>query len=286
VKPRSLILAAAGAAVLLASAISPAPAEAQRVAVRVAPRRTVVVGAYYYRPLFYDPWYRYGSPWYPYGYYGYQRYYDLSSSLRVQVTPRQTEVFLDGYYAGTVDDFDGVFQRLNVEPGDHDVALYLPGHRLVEQKVYLQPGRTSRIRLTMQPLTAGEAEPQRPAGNAAPPSGPRQSTDRRRTPPVDPRDRRDPRSRDGGGVVDEPRDVDGDYGSISMRVQPGNASITIDGEKWEGPQDDERLVVQLATGRHVIVVQKEGFRRYTTEISVRPGETATLNVSLTALTPQ
>jgi hypothetical protein len=33
----------------------------------------------------------------------------------------------------------------------------------------------------------------------------------------------------------------------------------------------------------VIVVQKDGFRRYTTEVNVRPGETATVNV---ALSPQ
>jgi hypothetical protein len=288
VKPRSLILAAAAATVLVGSAFQASPAEAQtRTAVRVAPRRTVVVSAYYYRPLYYDPfWYGYDPFWYgaryqypPFGYYGYPRYYDLSSSLRLQVTPRETEVFLDGYYAGTVDDFDGVFQRLNVEPGDHDIELYLPGHRLEHKKVYLQPGRTSSIKLAMQPLAAGEPEPVRPAGNAGPPSSRRPTTDRRRY-PGDPS--RDPRRPD-DAIRDVPRDADSTYGSVSLRVQPGDAVITIDGEEWEGPQNDERLVVQLSAGRHVIVVQKDGFRRYTTEVNVRPGETATVNV---ALSPQ
>jgi hypothetical protein len=33
-------------------------------------------------------------PWYP---------YDAAASLRLQVTPREAEVFVDGSYAGTVD---------------------------------------------------------------------------------------------------------------------------------------------------------------------------------------
>jgi hypothetical protein len=36
------------------------------------------------------------------------------SSLQLQVTPRETEVFVDGYFAGRVDDFDGRFQRLPI----------------------------------------------------------------------------------------------------------------------------------------------------------------------------
>lgn len=281
-KPRSFVLFTVGAAVLLASAIQAAPADAQgRSAVRVAPRRSVVVRSYYYRPLFYDPWYRYGSPWYPDPYYyGYQRYYDMSSSLRIQVSPRETEVFLDGYFAGTVDDFDGIFQRLNVEPGDHDIELYLPGHRMVQQRVYLQPGRSSNIKLAMQPLAAGEAEPVRPAG-PSPDAARRRSTGpvSRRGPDVT----RDPRRRDDIDVRDRDvaSDANGDSGSLAIRVQPGNASILIDGEQWEGPQDDERLVVELSTGRHVIVVQKEGYRRYTTEVTVKPGDTANVNISLT-----
>ena len=32
------------------------------------------------------------------------------------VDPAEARVYVDGYYAGTVDDFDGLFQRLNVSP--------------------------------------------------------------------------------------------------------------------------------------------------------------------------
>src|SRR5262245_22712637 len=49
----------------------------------------------------------------PYGH----RYAAPDGSLRLEVKPREAEVYIDGYYAGTVDDFDGTFQRLRVVPG-------------------------------------------------------------------------------------------------------------------------------------------------------------------------
>lgn len=269
---QSVLLSALGA-VLLASLAMPEPVSAQRTAVRVV-RRPVVVRAYY-GPAFYDPWfYGYRYPWYP-GFYGYQRgYYDLSGSLRLQVSPRETEVFIDGYYAGTVDDFDGVFQRLHVEPGEHELELFLPGYRSVRQRIYLQPGRTTRIRLDMQELGPGDPAPVRPAAAAGAVRRAPQDRDviRRR----DPRDRRDDPDADGGA-----RDADTSYGRISLRVQPADATVLIDGERWEGPAPDERLIVELAPGRHVIEIEKDGYRRYTTELDVRRGDTTSLNVSLT-----
>lgn len=277
-RPRLSLVAASCVAVLLASAAVPLEALAQRRAVRrVAPRTTVIVGGYY-RPYYYDSWY-FGYPWYPGpGYYGARGYYGSSASMRLQVSPRDTEVFVDGYYAGRVDDFDGVFQRLHLEPGEHEVELYLPGHRSVIERIYLQPGKTSRLRYTMQPLAAGEPEPVKPSGSSTS-SGAITPVPRRPDGPrgADPRDRRDdPRdiSPGGGAAADS-------YGGLTLRVQPGEATVLIDGEKWEGPTADERLTVQLAPGRHVIEIQKDGYRRYTTELVIRPGETTTLNVALT-----
>ena len=41
------------------------------------------------------------------------------------------------------------------------------------------------------------------------------------------------------------------------------------------------MVVKLSTGRHVIQIEKEGYRHYNTEVTVRNGESSTLNVALT-----
>ena len=37
-------------------------------------------------------------------------------AVKTDVTPKQTEVYVDGYYAGVADDFDGAFKRLHTSP--------------------------------------------------------------------------------------------------------------------------------------------------------------------------
>ena len=95
--------------------------------------------------------------------------YGPLSALRLQVQPSQTEVFVDGYYAGSVREFDGLFERLRLESGEHDIELYLQGYKSVHQKIYLQPDNTFRIRHTMQALASGEAQEPRPIAPPPPP---------------------------------------------------------------------------------------------------------------------
>ena len=286
-------------AVLVCSMLWPDEAHAQRrrVVVRRAPMRSSVfvgvgVAPYYYRPHYYRPWFH--DPWLPYGYrhgwyqpYGYYgRGYDGSGSIRLQVEPKHTEVFIDGYWAGTVDDFDGFFQRLHLEPGEHDVELYLEGHRSIRQKIYLQPNATFRIRHTMAPLGPGATPDPRPAPAAG--SQPRDRYDafgrertRRPDPPerAEPRERPEPRERSERPERSE-RTERGTFGSLAIRVQPGDAEVLIDGESWEGPDTSERLVVQLPEGEHRIEVRKDGYATYGSTVRVRRGETTAINVSL------
>src|SRR4051794_31779177 len=82
----------------------------------------VIVASPFFYP-YYDPfWPFYGWGPYPYAFYG--RQYEPESSARLQVTPRETEVYLDGYLVGTVDDFDGMTQRLRLPAGEHEIELY------------------------------------------------------------------------------------------------------------------------------------------------------------------
>ncbi len=240
----------------------------------------VVVGGYFYRPWFYDPWFGWGYPygWYPP--YGYGGRYGVEATLRLQVEPKETEVFIDGYYAGTVDDFDGTFQRLNIEPGDHDVELYLPGHRPYQVSVYVQPGRTFNIRHTMEPLAPGEAEPARPAGAPLPPGGTPGPGQGARGPARDPRVAGPAPQPSGPGSRGAGPAAQG-FGQLSLRVQPADAEVLIDGEKWEGGLDAERLAVQLGSGLHRLEIRKDGYRNYFTDITIGNGQTRTLNVVLT-----
>ena len=247
-------------------------------------------GSWYYPYGFsvgfgYSSWccpYAYGYPYawgypgpyfYPGPYYYGPAYY--GSSVRLQVPQRDAEVYIDGYYAGRVDNFDGTFQRLNVEPGEHELQLFLPGYRSFTQKVYLQPTSTFRVRHDMEPLAAGEPEPTRPVAPPRPPqAGPEPSGRSDRQTPRGPQPR-SPRDREPAA------NADADFGSIAIRIQPGDATITIDGERWEGAPDQDRLVVQLGAGTHTVEIHKDGYRTYITDIDVRRGETTPLNVSLT-----
>jgi hypothetical protein len=282
---------------LLASVVClawPARADAQagrgRV-VHVRPVRTHVVFAGGYYGGFYDPFW-FSDPWY--GYYGYPgpwgypppygRYYNMDpgASLRLEVKPQDAEVYVDGYYAGVVDDFDGVFQRLPVTPGEHDLELYLDGYRSVRQKVYATPRNTFKLKYTMERLGAGDqqeprpqspnapqavvAQPPQPMPPQTPPAG---RGPVRRLPPSPPQAPGAPRSAEASA-----------YGTLSIRVQPAEADVLIDGEKWRGPEAQDRLIVEVAEGRHTVEVQKPGYRSYMTEVQVRRGDTTTINVSL------
>ena len=201
--------------------------------------------------------------------------------MRLEVRPREAQVFVDGYYAGVVDNFDGVFQRLHTEPGDHTLELYLPGYRPVQQRLYLQPGVTSNVRLVMEPLAPGEPEPARPEPIARPRSTePRNAPDDRGQP-----DRPRPPARPGTARPEGPPQdgarAESGFGELALRVQPADAEVLIDGERWEGPTENERLMLQLGGGVHHLEVRKSGYRSYLSDITVREGRTTTLNVALT-----
>ncbi len=76
-----------------------------------------------------------------------------SGAIRIQVKPAEDEaqVYVDGAHAGVVDDFDGVFQRLNLPTGRHDVEIRLAGHRTFRQLVFVSPGRTYTLRHQLEP---------------------------------------------------------------------------------------------------------------------------------------
>jgi hypothetical protein len=134
-----------------------------------APYTTTVLRNYpYYRypnyARYYDPWgygsfglgYFFYAPWvwsanYGYGYPGYYPVYsgpwgsDIGS-VKLKVRQRDAEVWVDGYYAGTVDDFDGTFQALKLDSGPYRIEIRKPGFPPLAFDVRVQPGRTITFR--------------------------------------------------------------------------------------------------------------------------------------------
>jgi hypothetical protein len=295
--------------------------------------RVVVARPYYYRPYyisrpyFYDPFfwgsygwgwgwgaglgYGYGWGWYPYGGWGYPGYYGgypygygyrNYSEARIEVKPKDAKVYVDGYYAGVVDDFDGWAQRLEAPPGEHEITVYLEGYHSLTQRLLFQPTKTVHIRGDLQRLPNGA--PNEPVPQpTAPPPGQQQY---RQPPPgygtpygtaqgnPDDAQAQDPpqtqpqpygqpyggrTSRRGPQVSARATDPS-QFGTLSIRVQPADATILVDGEKWNMPEGQVGFSIQMAPGRHRVEVRKEGYRGYSTDVEIQPGNLTPLNVSL------
>jgi hypothetical protein len=100
---------------------------------------------------YYDPWF-WGPPA-PYGYgaFVHASGYAEVGAVRLRVRPREAEVYVDGYYVGIVDEFDGTFQRLRLEEGPHQIEVRHAGFEPLEFKVYVVYDRTLTLRGELQP---------------------------------------------------------------------------------------------------------------------------------------
>ncbi|HKW03519.1 MAG TPA: PEGA domain-containing protein [Vicinamibacterales bacterium] len=237
---------------------------------------------------FYRPWYAgwYGYGWWPPYAYGYPPYpyygpyggdgnaADMTSaSVRLEVKPRDAEVYVDGYLAGKVDDFDGTFQRLHVPPGDHELVLYRDGYRTVKQHVTLTPNSDQKVQFAMEPLAPGETAEARPVPPA--PEAPQTQQEPPQSPPPG----------YGRGAPPPPQTppqepTSSTFGSLSLNVQPADAEIIVDGAPWTIPPGEPHLILRLPEGKHHVEIRKPGLATYTEDVGIQRGRTLTLNVSL------
>jgi PEGA domain len=274
-------------------------------------------------------WYPYYSPWYPFypyrfGWYGpypypypYYPYYPsypygyspdmLTASMRLEVKPADADVYVDGYLAGKVNNFDGMFDRLRVKPGEHELVLYHDGYHEVQQHVYLGPNSDQKVQFAMQPLSAGEPNDARPTpppnsdanpttnevepyqmnqpppgyGRGGPPPGYGQGgapPSRQGEPPQSHQGEMPPSA--GPPHSDQTTPDPRSFGALSLLVQPSDAEILIDGASWSGASGESRVVIQLPEGRHHIEISKGGFAKYVEDVGIQRGRTLSLNVSL------
>lgn len=125
----------------------------------------VSLGLYYGYPWGWGSFgYGWGYPYYGYypGYaypgYGYGGAYVEPGAggggyggVRIDVPQKDAEVYVDGYFAGTVDDFNGRMQQLELDPGPHHLELRAPGFETVSFDVNVEPGRTITYRSALRP---------------------------------------------------------------------------------------------------------------------------------------
>jgi hypothetical protein len=123
--------------------------------VRYAPWGLISAGIGFSNFGVYGSWgppYVYGHTHYGHGpgYYAHAPGFDYGG-VRLRMRPRDAHVFVDGYYAGIVDDYDGTFQQLRLEQGAHKVEVRMPGFEDLELDIYVQPGRTITVHEDLRP---------------------------------------------------------------------------------------------------------------------------------------
>jgi PEGA domain len=111
----------------------------------------VIRPGFVHTPFFYDPFW---APYYPYVTY---LYAVPETAVRVEVKPKQADVYVDGYYAGIADDLGGIFKNLRTTPGGHEISIRLAGYKTVNQSIYVEPGSTFKLKLTLDKLAPGES---------------------------------------------------------------------------------------------------------------------------------
>jgi hypothetical protein len=71
--------------------------------------------------------------------------------LRLRIEPPTAQVYVDGFYMGTVDDFNGSVQDVTLEAGAHRIEIRAPGFETLTFDVKTEANRTITYRGSLQP---------------------------------------------------------------------------------------------------------------------------------------
>lgn len=191
--------------------------------------------------------------WYPYGYppYGEWRVFAdwERANVRIDVTPTDAEVYVDRYYAGVVDEYDGIFQRLVLRPGAHLLEIRKAGYRTLVAELNLYPGESITYRRVMEPATDGDV-----STTTAPPAG---------------------------FVEGAAPSIDAPPGDVTFDVTPKDAAIYADGF-YVGIVDDfngaQRL--RLAPGVHQVSIEMTGYETIDVDLIITSEHTITYRAQL------
>jgi hypothetical protein len=75
----------------------------------------------------------------------------IYGGVALEMSPYDAEVFVDGTYAGRVEDFDGSTEPLTLVPGTHRIEVQAPGFVPLTFDVGVQAGQVIPYRGDLQP---------------------------------------------------------------------------------------------------------------------------------------
>ncbi|HKH46081.1 MAG TPA: PEGA domain-containing protein [Thermoanaerobaculia bacterium] len=280
-------------------------------------------GDWYYRN-YYPRWHSYYGPgwwWAPYGYWGwwlgdnywpYDPYYygdpyyrdrgrrsygrDDVGALDLDISPGRTQVYLDGQYIGTVDQYDGFPTYLWLDKGTYDIVFYLDGYKTLARQVSIYPGAVIDMDDRLEP---GESvRPEDLVTKTHERRDDRLRYERERRERIDrggdphgeddqgwrdrvSRDREDRRDR-GEEIEIEHQGGRTEQGRLRLEVEPDDASIYLDG-KFVGTAQDLaslRRGLLVEPGKHTVAVVRPGRESVERDFEVDAGEDVDLEIEL------
>lgn len=254
-------------------------------------------------PFDYWPYYGYyGYGWdAPYSYPGYDRgsSRDDQGALDLDLSPSDTQVYLNGEYIGVVDDFDGWPQYLWLDPGTYDIVFYHDGFKTLARQVTVYRGvvvdwtdRMERGTATRPDDLDTKIHERRDArlrqDREMQDRADRYSGDR----DGDWRDRAD-RNRDArrhdaddqgdddGGNAPPPPPAAHHLGRLRLEVSPNDASVYLDG-RFVGTAEEvaQSGGMVVGAGDHTLSIVRPGRRSEERHFNSKAGEDTVLNIDL------
>jgi hypothetical protein len=82
-----------------------------------------------------------------------------NAQIKLKVTPERAAVFVDGQFAGTANQFQGVGRAMLIGPGKHHIKIGLVGYQPFETDVTLSPNQKFTIKTELVQGGALQADP-------------------------------------------------------------------------------------------------------------------------------
>jgi hypothetical protein len=211
-------------------------------------------GHYYLHAYAAWPWgWWYGSPPYRTVWRGVDP--EVPGGIETDVQPKKAEVRLDGSFVGQARDYNGRWDVLWVEPGEHVLEFVKDGYMTLRVYLEVSPGTHVRIAERLQ-----QGEGVDPRSTERPPAAPATPPERAT------REDRSPLRR----------------GLLRLGVAPSDAAVYLDGEFLARAGELARLhgALPVAEGLHTVEVVRPGYESRTVEIEVLEHEPTRIDIVL------
>src|SRR5258708_16302416 len=84
---------------------------------------------------------------------------NVTSQIKLHVTPERAAVFVDDAFAGTVGEFRGAGHGMLVSPGKHHIKIALPGYQAFDTEVSLLAQQKITIKTDLLQGSISQAGP-------------------------------------------------------------------------------------------------------------------------------